>query len=361
MLRMIRSLIRGGVHPAAPATGGAEHRNIRHPDTEPVADGLASQTTVYELIRNHLRRTTDETEQAAVDFMQRLKEVDTKAQEAASYAARSNTVTTGLSRESKRSEEAGREALQRIAHFIEHRRRVADEGLKRIEELTEQAGALQDSIRIIRDIAKQTNMLALNAAIEAARAGDRGGGFAVVAEEVRNLSAESGTAATRIASGVEEMVEAIRHHFQAELDGAEAEAEMEREALSGIEAQMAKVAENQQAVMDHHREVVEQVQETTREIAGVTARAMAGIQFQDVARQQLDQVISMTHELDEHADTLRQALTGNTPDTANLTLDTERFRSRYVMDSQRDVHHGVVADTEDEPAPGGDLPKIQLF
>jgi len=77
-----------------------------------------------------------------------------------------------------------------------------DAMVERINELVSYAGELDGMALSVRTIAEQTNLLALNAAIEAARAGEAGRGFAVVADEVRKLSAHSGDAGRTISERV---------------------------------------------------------------------------------------------------------------------------------------------------------------
>ncbi len=121
----------------------------------------------------------------------------------------------------------GAETVEKTVESIESIKSSTDLVAKRVREMGRRSEQIGNIIRTIDDIASQTNLLALNATIEAARAGEHGKGFAVVADEVRKL-AENATGATQeIAGLIKEVQRTTAEAVQAMSEGsAEVEAGM---------------------------------------------------------------------------------------------------------------------------------------
>ena len=114
---------------------------------------------------------------------------------------------TQLARESSKEAEDGRVAVVENVNQMKHIHESVDKSNEMIQSLSSRSKEIGNILSVISGIADQTNLLALNAAIEAARAGEHGKGFAVVADEVRNL-AEQSQSSTKL---IEEIIRSIQN------------------------------------------------------------------------------------------------------------------------------------------------------
>jgi len=137
----------------------------------------------------------DGTGELARQVVQVFAEITEAAAEASEKAVRQRTEADQVQR-----------ALAKVTEGMDAIRAAADSSAQSIRELDQHSSQIGEIVKLIQEVADQTNMLSLNAAIEAARAGDAGRGFAVVAQEIRMLADRS----SRATQQIEELVGSIQ-------------------------------------------------------------------------------------------------------------------------------------------------------
>jgi len=138
-----------------------------------------------------------------------------------------------------------------------------------MEEISEASKETQHIVKTIDEIAFQTNLLALNAAVEAARAGDAGLGFSVVAEEVRNLAMRTAEAAKNTAELIEGTVAKVNAGFKLVAGTNQAFEEVEKgsEKVGGIVSEISEASDEQAKGLDQISKVVAEMDKTTQQNA----------------------------------------------------------------------------------------------
>jgi len=234
--------------------------------------------------------------ESAQNIFEHVNRVSTNSQDASSFAKLSMS-------ESKKSIQ---ELSEIIANMANINAQTADASRK-VNELKEKSLNIQNVTTVIEDIADQTNLLALNAAIEAARAGEHGRGFAVVADEVRNLAERTSKSTQEVTIIVKQIqqdtidvfssIEALRHEVDRAsqtVQGVGEEMKNFIENAEKIEEQIDRIATSSHynsdqllTIRDAIDKISDQLESGTKEMKSISGQTQAIIGSAESAHENL--------------------------------------------------------------------------
>lgn len=263
-----------------------------------LASAAEELNAVTEDATRGLQRQNDEIQQAATA----VNEMSTAVDEVASNAVS----TSEQSRATSATAEEGQQQVARTVTSIDKLTSTIESTSSEVQELADKAQNISRVLDVIRAIAEQTNLLALNAAIEAARAGEQGRGFAVVADEVRALAHRTQQSTTEIEEmigtmqqGTEKSVEAMnisRTMANATLEQANAAGE----ALKQITAAIAQINERNMVIASAAEEQAQVSREVDRNLVNIrdlSTQSAAGAEQTSSSSRELSRLAVQMNEL----------------------------------------------------------------
>lgn len=213
----------------------------------------------------------------------------------------------------------GTELMQSSTEQMKKINHIMKDAVENMKNLDQESQEITKLVFVIKDVAEQTNLLALNAAIEAARAGEHGRGFAVVADEVRKLAEQVAHSVTEISQIVSKIQNESKSVVYSLVDGYQeveqgtSQIEITGNTFQEISEAVTQMAQNITAVSANLSEIAASSQEMNgfiEEIASVSEEAAAGIEETAASAQQvsgsMEEVSASSRHLASLADELNE-------------------------------------------------------
>lgn len=311
-----------------------------------------------DVLREHLRTVNRESEESALRVMTHLGLAHENTMLLMQTAQTAVQVSTDWIAKSSRRMEEQSVMLEQLEHVMADTSERDERERQWLDTLTHEVSDLLPMVGMVEQIAKQTNMLALNAAIEAARAGDAGRGFSVVAKSVFELSERASESASVIRSAIGCVSNSIQTQTQAART--QLDQNKTREHIQAIGLKVRELGEQFGQLLAHSQSLSQSLELYASQMKDAISDALGVLQTQDIMRQQLENIELSLDTLDEHIGEWDQQLTSapDRPDLLpNLGKKLDELFSKYVMHQQRNAHLAAIGEVPDETG----LPRIELF
>ena len=244
--------------------------------------------------------SSEQMSKGAEEQAQQVAQISTAIEEMSATIVQTAKNSGEASDGAKRSNDTASEGGQIVSDTINSIQRISEVSrgsAQSIAKLAKSADHIGEIINVIDDIADQTNLLALNAAIEAARAGEQGRGFAVVADEVRKLAERTGKATGEIT----EMIKSIQGETKDAVTSMESgivEVDNGRDLADKAGSSLNEIVHMSQQLMDMIQQIAtaseeqstaaEQISKNVEHVASVTKETASGAQQSAAAAEQLN-------------------------------------------------------------------------